>query len=67
MAGLGIRPAPFTPDIAIAASCLPGRIHGDPADRMIVATARRLDIPVVTRDTRILAYARHGHVVAIRC
>jgi PIN domain nuclease of toxin-antitoxin system len=67
MAGPGIRPAPLTPDIAIDASYLPGDINGDPADRMIVATARQLNIPVVTRDARILAYARRGHVVAIRC
>jgi PIN domain nuclease of toxin-antitoxin system len=67
MAGPGIRPAPLTPDIAIDASYLPGDINGDPADRMIVATARQLYIPVVIRDARILAYARRGHVVAIRC
>jgi PIN domain nuclease of toxin-antitoxin system len=67
MAGPGIRPAPFTPDIAIDASHLPGDVHGDPADRIIVATARQLSIPVVTRDARILAYARQGHITAIRC
>ncbi len=67
MAGPGIRAAPFTPDIAIHASYLPGEIHGDPADRMIVATARQLSIPVVTRDARNLASARRGHVAAIRC
>jgi PIN domain nuclease of toxin-antitoxin system len=67
MAGPGIRPAPFNLDIAIDASHLPGEAHGDPADLMIVATARHLGMPVVTRDSRILAYARHGHVFAIRC
>jgi PIN domain nuclease of toxin-antitoxin system len=67
MSGPGIRPTPFTPDIAIDASHLPGEIHGDPADRMIVDTARRLGIPVVTRDPRILVCARRGHVAAIRC
>ena len=67
MAGPGIRPAPFTPDIAIDASHLPGEVQGDPADQMIVATARQLGIPVVTRNSRILAYARRGHVDAIRC
>jgi len=67
MAGAGIRPAPLTPDIAIDASQLPGEPHGDPADRMIVATARHLGASVVTRDSRILAYARRGHVAAIRC
>ena len=34
---------------------------------MIVATARQLGVPVVTRDSRILAYARRGHVAAISC
>jgi hypothetical protein len=34
---------------------------------MIVATARHLGASVVTRDSRILAYARRGHVAAIRC
>jgi PIN domain nuclease of toxin-antitoxin system len=67
MAGPGIRPAPFTPDIAIDASHRPGDVQGDPADQMIVATARQLGVPVVTRDPRILAYARRGHVAAIRC
>ncbi len=67
MAGPGIKPAPFTPDIAIDASHLPAGLHGDPADRLIVATARQLGISVVTRDTRILAYARRGHVKAVRC
>jgi PIN domain nuclease of toxin-antitoxin system len=67
MAGPGIRPAPFTPDIAIDASHLPGDMHGDPADQIIVATARHLGTAIVTRDTRILAYARRGHVAAIRC
>ena len=41
-------------------------VHGDPVDQMIVATARHLGIrwsPV----TAISAYARRGHVTAIRC
>ena len=67
MAGPGIRLAPFTPDIAIDASHLPGDVHGDPADQMILATARYLGVPIITRDTHILAYARRGHVTAIRC
>ncbi len=67
MAGPGIKPAAFTPDIAIDASHLPGNPHGDRADRLIIATARQLAIPIVTRDVRILAYARRGYVTAIRC
>jgi PIN domain nuclease of toxin-antitoxin system len=67
MAGPGARPAPFTVDIAIDASSLPGEVQGDPADRLLLATARHIGVPIVTRDSRILAYGRHGHVAAIRC
>lgn len=39
--------------------------HKDPADRIIVATARYLDVPLLTADRTILAYAKAGHVQAI--
>ena len=38
------------------AFALPEPFHRDPADRLIVATARGLSAPVVTADARILAY-----------
>jgi len=37
----GLRLTPITPEIAIDSSHLPGALHGDPADRLIIATARR--------------------------
>ena len=67
MTGAGIRAALFNADIAIEASWLPGELHGDPGDRLIVATARHMQIPVVTRDGRILAYGAQGHVSVISC
>jgi len=67
MAGPGVKPAAFTAQIAIAASQLPGDLHGDPADRLLIATARHLAMPIVTRDARILAYALAGHVAGIPC
>ncbi|MFM9197801.1 MAG: PIN domain-containing protein [Planctomycetia bacterium] len=42
--------------VAIEAYKLPGRFHKDPADRMLVATARINDLTLVTADERILAY-----------
>lgn len=42
--------------IAIEAYKLPGRFHKDPADRILVATARIHDLTLVTADERILAY-----------
>lgn len=59
--------APFTAAIAIAAAFLPGEFHKDPADRLLVATARALDVPIMTRDRLILAYAGLGHVKANPC
>jgi PIN domain nuclease of toxin-antitoxin system len=67
MAGPAIKTAAFTADIAIAASGLPDLLHGDPADRLLIATARQMSMPIVTRDAKILAYAAAGHVSAIPC
>jgi PIN domain nuclease of toxin-antitoxin system len=63
----GVRLAPLQPSVALCASYLPGQIHGDPADRLLIATARELGVPLVTRDRRILDYAAQGHVAAIAC
>lgn len=57
--------APLTAQIALASSRLPGEIHGDPADRIIVATARALGATLVTGDRRLLDYARAGHLAAL--
>jgi PIN domain nuclease of toxin-antitoxin system len=67
MAGPGIREAPLHPDMAIDSSSLPGEVHGDLADRLIIATARHLGLPVVTRDRKIVAYAETGEVAVIAC
>lgn len=40
-------------------------MHGDPADRIIVATARVQDCALLTADEKILRYAAAGHVQAI--
>ena len=47
---------PLEPEIAVDSAELP-LFHGDPADRMIVATARHLSAMLVTRDAKILAWA----------
>jgi PIN domain nuclease of toxin-antitoxin system len=63
----GIRPVPLSHRVAVSAASLPGELHGDPADRLLIATARELGVPLVTRDRRILCYAGEGHVDAIAC
>jgi PIN domain nuclease of toxin-antitoxin system len=52
-----VRFAPVDVEIASKSVALPGEFHGDPADRMIVATARKLAAPLVTKDAKIRSYA----------
>lgn len=65
--GPGLVLTPLTVEAAILASSLPGELHKDPADRLLIATAKVLNIPLVTRDSHILAYASAGHVQGIAC
>jgi PIN domain nuclease of toxin-antitoxin system len=48
-----VRLVPVSPDIAAAVAGLPDTFHRDPADRLIVAASRVLDLPVLTHDDRI--------------
>lgn len=43
-------------EIAAEAYALPGEFHRDPADRILVATARRESLTLLTADARILSY-----------
>jgi PIN domain nuclease of toxin-antitoxin system len=52
----GIALLPLTPTIAIESTKLPGTFHRDPADQIIVATARIHDVPLLTMDRRIMDY-----------
>jgi len=58
----GIAVEPITPQIAFESANLPGDFHGDPADRLIVATARVSNLSLYTVDENILRYATAGHV-----
>lgn len=60
----GIHLIDLTPEMAVDSCSLPNHFHGDPADRMIIATARILDVPLMTYDEKILSYSRQGF---IRC
>jgi len=44
---------PLDTDVVIALDGLPDSFHGDPADRMIVATARAHAMPLATHDATI--------------
>ncbi len=52
----GVQLLELTPQIAIESTQLPGDFHRDPADQIIVATARTYDCPLLTVDDKILNY-----------
>ena len=60
----GLQLAELLPKISLDAVSLPGQFHPDPADRMIVATARHHQATLLTADRQILDYAAQGYLIA---
>lgn len=58
----GLRVIELTPEIAMESCSLPGDFHRDPADRIIVATARTHNLTLLTKDKKIIEYP---HVKAV--
>lgn len=65
LAKTGVRLLPISSQIAVSSSFLPDGFHGDPADRIIVASAIASSATLITRDAQILAYARRDHFKAV--
>ena len=62
LAAPSIQLVPLTPKISIQSSRLPGNIHGDPADRILIATAHESNAVLVTCDKNILSYGKDNFV-----
>ncbi len=62
-----VRLVDLSPAILVASSFLPGWTARDPADRIIVASAREMGLTILTRDSTMLGYARAGYVLASEC
>lgn len=60
----GIQIAPITPGIAIFSSRLPGSLHADPVDRLLIATAHGENAVLVTADEKILEYGQ-GKLISV--
>lgn len=56
----GVRLAELSPEVVIESSFLPGEAHGDPADRILIATARQLGATLVTRDGNLVRHGQQG-------
>lgn len=63
---IGAEIIALTPAITVDSCNLPGKFHQDPADQIIVASARVFNLALMTRDERILQYARQKHLKSIR-
>jgi len=51
-----IKIEPLSSELCLDSVSLPGEFHRDPADRLIVALARKLDVELLTADRKSLAY-----------
>lgn len=49
----GIKCLPIDPEIAVLSTRLPGTFHGDPADRLIVATCMYHQASLISKDRQI--------------
>lgn len=58
----GFTLAPISPRIAIESCRLPGEVHGDPADRLLLATAHEENAVLVTCDEKLLHYGKKGFI-----
>lgn len=63
----GLRLLPISPRIAVGSASLPGDCHGDPADRILIASARSIGGRLATRDQQILQYSTTGNLNALDC
>jgi PIN domain nuclease of toxin-antitoxin system len=52
----GVELLPLSPRIVVESTQLPEPFHRDPADQLLVATARVLACPLITEDSKIASY-----------
>jgi len=65
LARLGVNLVALDPEIAVESTRLPFEMHPDPANRILVATARHLGATLVTADESLLRLAKKGHFRAL--
>ncbi len=57
----------LSPAILANSSFLPNSVHRDPADCLLMTTARALGLTLVTRDRTILDYGNEGYLTTLAC
>ena len=54
----GMRLIGLDAEVAVLSTRLPGNFHGDPADRMIVATCMKHNVPLISKDKMIRSWGQ---------
>lgn len=62
----GLRLVPLGADAALEGSFLPGELHADPADRLLIAQARIGQHRLVTADHKLIDYGTSGHLKVLQ-
>ena len=62
LAAPGLLESALDGAVGVEAVQLPGELHADPVERILIATARLTGWRLATRDRRILDYAAAGHL-----
>jgi len=58
----GISLEPLSIDILLESAFMGDEAHGDPADRMILTTAKNINAMIMTADKKIIFYCRHHNL-----
>lgn len=61
----GIKLCPMEPRMIIQSTRLSGEMHGDPVDRLLVATAYEQNAVLVTCDQKILAFGKGKFITVL--
>ncbi len=61
----GLSACEISPEVAAESVQLMDDFHGDPADRIIVATTKTYGATLLTRDKKILSWSKYGHIKAL--
>jgi PIN domain nuclease of toxin-antitoxin system len=67
MSAPGTLLAAMPPELLIESALLPNYPNGDPADRIMAATAREYGYTLLTRDRALLDYGKQGYLSVVEC
>ena len=62
----GINICEISAEVAAESVLLQNNFHGDPADRIIVSTARVYSATLLTRDKQILQWSEYGSIKCLK-